>query len=401
MMDMHNKLSCKNPNIEFSIVMPCLNEAKTLETCIKKANKSIEQHQLNAEIVIADNGSSDGSQIIAANNGARVVDVADRGYGAALCGGIAAARGKYIIMGDADDSYDFSELYPFIQKLREGFDLVMGCRLPVGGGKIMPGAMPFKHRFLGNPVLSLIGKLFFKSPTTDFHCGLRAFTKDAFCKMDLQTTGMEFASEMVITAALLKMRIAEVPIVLYKDGRSRPPHLRSWRDGWRHLRFMLMYCPRWLFLYPGTMLFVMGTVFFLMILAKGSIKIGGISFESNSLLIAGMSVLIGFQLVSFYIFTKVFAVTEGFLPKDLVTTKFTGIFSLEFGVILGAAFFIVGSFILGNALLKWQQVGFGGLPQSVKLNQVIPAIIMMLLGLQVVLSSFFVSILELRRKSLR
>ena len=384
-------LTPKNLDIEFSIVMPCLNEAETLERCIRKAHKSIEQHQLKAEIIVADNGSIDGSQSIAEINGAMLVHVNERGYGAALGGGIAAAKGKYIIMGDADDSYDFSELYPFIQKLREGFDLVMGCRSPLGGGKIMPGAMPIKHRFLGNPILSSIGKIFFNSPTTDFHCGLRAFTKDAFHKMDLQTTGMEFASEMVITATLLKMRIAEVPIVLYRDGRSRPPHLKSWRDGWRHLRFMLMYCPRWLFLYPGMMLFLIGAILFLIILIQGSIKIHGIGFESNSLLIAGMSILIGFQLVSFYIFAKVFAVTEGFLPKDQIIKHFTGIFSLEFGVLFGTAFFVLGSLILCDALLKWQQVGFGGLSQSIKLRQVIPSIVLMLLGAQVVLSSFFVA----------
>jgi glycosyltransferase involved in cell wall biosynthesis len=394
-------MTVETPEIEFSIIMPCLNEAETLESCIKKAHKSIERYQLKAEIIVADNGSSDGSQAIAEVNSTAVVHVRDKGYGAALCGAIAHAKGKYIIMGDADDSYDFGELYPFIQKLREGFDLVMGCRLPLGGGKIMPGAMPLKHRFLGNPILSLIGKIFFKSPITDFHCGLRAFSKDAINKMNLQTTGMEFASEMVVAATLLKMRIAEVPITLYKDGRSRAPHLRSWRDGWRHLRFMLMYCPRWLFFYPGAILFVMGTVTFLAILIKGSIEINGIGFESNSLLIAGMSVLIGFQLISFYIFTKVFAITEGFLPQDRVTKHFMGMFSLEAGVILGTALFILGSIILAGALLIWQQAGFGGLSQSVKLKLVIPAIILMLLGVQVVLSSFFVSILGLRRKRLK
>ena len=401
MINLHRESHAHSSEIEFSIVMPCLNEAQTLLACITKAKKSIDQHQLKAEIIVADNGSSDGSQLIAKNNGTRVVNVKDSGYGAALCGGIAAAKGKYIIMGDADDSYNFSELTPFIEKLREGFDLVMGCRLPIGGGKIMPGAMPLKHRYLGNPVLSLIGKVFFKSSTTDFHCGLRAFTKDAFLKMDLQTTGMEFASEMVIAATLLKMRIAEVPITLYKDGRSRPPHLKSWRDGWRHLRFMLMYCPRWLFLYPGTLLFIAGAITFLTISMRGSITIGGITFESNSLLVAGMTVLIGFQLVSFYIFTKVFAITEGFLPKDRVTANFASMFSLEFGVIIGTVLFVMGSLILCDAFFIWQQVSFGGLSQSVKFKQVIPSIILMLLGIQVVLSSFFVSILGLRRKPLR
>jgi glycosyltransferase involved in cell wall biosynthesis len=385
-------------NIEFTIVMPCLNEAETLGACIQKARKSIEQHQLNAEIIIADNGSTDGSQQIARNYGARVVEVRNKGYGAALYGGISAAKGKYIIMGDADDSYDFSALDSFIEKLREGFDLVMGCRLPVGGGKIMPGAMPFKHRLLGNPVLSLIGKIFYRSSTTDFHCGLRGFSKEAFINMDLQTTGMEFASEMVIKATLLNMRITEVPTILYKDGRSRPPHLRSWRDGWRHLRFMLMYCPRWLFLYPGALLFIMGTVVFLMILINGSITIGKIGFESNSLLMAGMSVLFGFQLVSFYIFTKTFAITEGLLPQDPIIERFTAAFTLEFGVIIGAAFCIAGIFLLGGAVLDWQAANFGALSQSVKLKQIIPSMISMLFGVQLILARFFLSILSLHRK---
>ncbi len=391
------KMIKRDPKLELSIIMPCLNEAETLEACIKKAQQSIETYNLNAEIIVADNGSSDGSQGIANTNGARVVSVKEKGYGAALSGGIAEAKGRYIIMGDSDDSYDFSNIYPFVEKLREGFDLVMGCRLPQGGGEIMPGAMPLKHRFLGNPVLSFIGKFFFRSPVTDFHCGLRGFTKEAFMKMDLQTTGMEFASEMVIKATFLKMRATEIPIILYKDGRSRPPHLRSWRDGWRHLRFMLMYCPRWLFLYPGALLFVLGATMFL-ILMKGAITISGIGFESNSLLVTGMSILIGFQLVSFYIFTKVFAVTEGFLPHDITIERFTTIYSLELGVILGMIFFILGSFFLGNAILVWQKSGFGELSQTVKLKQVIPAITLILLGVQVILSSFFLSILGLRRK---
>jgi glycosyltransferase involved in cell wall biosynthesis len=384
--------------IELTFVMPCLNEAETLQVCIQKARKSIDRNNLSAEIIVADNGSDDGSQAIAEKNGARVVVVKEKGYGAALCGGIAAAKGKYIIMGDADDSYDFSDISPFVEKLREGYDLVMGCRLPSGGGRIMPGAMPLKHRFLGNPGLSFVGKFFFKSPVTDFHCGLRAFTKTAFNKMGLQTTGMEFASEMVINATLLKMKIAEVPTILYKDGRSKSSHLRSWRDGWRHLRFMLMYCPRWLFLYPGMLLFVFGAFAFMALCLKGSIVIGGIGFESNSLLVAGMSILIGFQLMSFYVFTKVFAVMEGFLPEDHVIERIIYLFSLELGVTLGTAFIVMGIFSLGNAILAWQRTGFGALSQSIMLKQIIPAIIFILFGVQVVLSRFFLSILGLRKK---
>ncbi len=387
----------QDPKIEVSIIMPCLNEAETLGACIKKAQQSIEKFNLNAEIVISDNGSDDGSPAIAKNNGVRTVHVDRKGYGSALLEGIAAAKGKYIIMGDADDSYDFSNIYPFVQKLREGFDLVMGCRLPRGGGEIMPGAMPLKHRYLGNPALSFIGRLFFKSKITDFHCGLRGFRKDAFLQMELHTTGMEFASEMVIKATLLKMRVAEVPITLYKDGRSRPPHLRSWRDGWRHLRFMLMYSPKWLFLTPGVLFLSIGSILFLMLM-NGAVTIGQVGFESNSLLVSGMSILVGFQLTAFYLFTKVFAVTEGFLPKDEKIERFTSIFSLELGVIVGVIFLILGAFLLGSALMIWQQSGFGALSHALKIKKVIPSITFMLLGLQIVLSSFFLSILSLRRK---
>ncbi len=387
--------------VEFSIVMPCLNEAETLAVCIEKARKSIAQFGLDAEIVIADNGSTDGSQQIAADNGARVVAVEDKGYGCALCAGISAARGRYVIMGDADDSYDFADLGPFIQELRAGYDLVMGCRFPSGGGRIMPGAMPLKHRFLGNPVLSFIGKLFFRSPVTDFHCGLRGFSRDAFLRMNLQTTGMEFASEMVMAASLSRMRIAEVPITLYKDGRSRAPHLRSWRDGWRHLRFMLMYCPRWLFFYPGIVLFLAGAAFFFLILKKGSLVIGGMGFESNSLLVAGMTALIGFQLTTFYFFTKTFAAAEGLLPEDGAIRRFTSLFSLEVGIVLGALLFLLGLAVLGSAMAEWKQVDFGALSQDVKVRKIIPAILSMLLGVQIILSRFFLSILGLRRKQLR
>jgi len=378
--------------------MPCLNEAETLETCIKKAQKSVKQHSLSAEIIVVDNGSSDGSQVIAEENDAKVVAIKEQGYGAALRGGIVSARGRYIIMGDADDSYDFSDIFPFIERLREGFDLVMGCRFPAGGGKIMPGAMPLKHRFLGNPILSFVGNFFFRSPITDFHCGLRAFTKDAFLRMDLHTTGMEFASEMVIAASLLRLKIAEIPVILYKDGRSRPPHLRSWHDGWRHLRFMLMYCPRWLFLYPGALLWFFGSIAFISLWIKGSIVIGGVGFESNSMLVAGMALLIGFQFVSFYIFTKVFAVMEGFLPRDRIVERFTTIISLELSVIFGTIFLIVGIFLLGRAVLIWQQTGFGALYKGITLNQIIPAITFLLFGVQVILTRFFLSILGLHRK---
>src|SRR5476649_357352 len=240
--------------------MPCLNEAETLARCIEKAKLGIERSGVRGEIIVADNGSADGSVQIAENSGARVVQISEKGYGSALTGGIQAASGKWILMGDADDSYDFSDITGFVKKFQEGFELVMGCRLPSGGGTISPGAMPWKNRWLGNPILSFIGRLFFKCPAHDFHCGLRGFTKTAFEKMDLQTTGMEFASEMVIKSTLKSLRITEVPITLHKDGRSRPPHLKPWRDGWRHLRFMLLFSPRWLFLVPGIFLSALGFI---------------------------------------------------------------------------------------------------------------------------------------------
>jgi len=381
-------------NIEVSYVMPCLNEAETLERCIQKALQAIKQHKLNAEIIVADNGSTDGSQKIAVENGANVVHVKTKGYGSALSGGIAAAAGKYIIMADADDSYDFSDTYLFVDKLRQGYDLVMGCRFPRGGGKVMPGAMPLKHRILGNPVLSFIGRLFFKTKVKDFHCGLRAFTKEAIAKMNLRTTGMEFASEMVVKASLAKMKIAEVPIILYKDGRSRPPHLRSWQDGWRHLRFLLMYAPNWLFLYPGLVLFGLGFFFFFLI-SQQPLTIGTITFEKNTSLVMAMTALIGFQLMSFYLFVKVYAVSEGFLPNNPIVDRLLSFATLEVGILSGGLFLVTGLGVLAYSFVGWSQVGFGALTSSVGIQMVIPAITFMLLGVQIIFSSFFLSILGL------
>jgi glycosyltransferase involved in cell wall biosynthesis len=269
---------------EVSVVMPCLNEAETLATCIRKARLGFEKSGICGEVVIADNGSTDGSQQIAVREGARVIEVAAKGYGNALRGGIHAAHGKWIIMGDADDSYDFSSMAPFVAKLREGWELVMGCRLPVGGGTIMPGAMPWKHRWIGNPALSFIGRLLFKCPAHDFHCGLRAFTKEGFVRMDLRTSGMELASELVIKATLCKLKITEVPITLHPDGRSRAPHLRSWRDGWRHLRFMLLFSPRWLFLIPGLGLSLLGGVG-LITLTTGQMIFGKVVLDVGTMIL--------------------------------------------------------------------------------------------------------------------
>jgi glycosyltransferase involved in cell wall biosynthesis len=384
--------------VELTIVMPCLNEAETLARCIEKARLGMERAGVEGEILIADNGSTDGSIAIAEKLGARVVRVKEKGYGSALRGGILAASGQWVIMGDADDSYDFSRIEGFVQKFREGYDLVMGCRLPAGGGTIMPGAMPWKNRWLGNPVLSLIGRIFFNCPARDFHCGLRGFTRQAYEKMDLKTTGMEFASEMVIKATLKSLRITEVPITLHKDGRSRPPHLKPWRDGWRHLRFMLVYSPRWLFLMPGLALTIVGLVCGAA-LAISPLKIAGIAFDAGTLAVASLLVIIGGQLVAFAFFTKVFAIGEGLLPQDAKFSKLFRYFSLEKGIILGLCLLLAGVGLAGNALWVWQEVGFGMLPFGENLRRLIPAVTLVAMGIQVVFSSFFLSILGLRTAS--
>jgi glycosyltransferase involved in cell wall biosynthesis len=382
--------------LQLTILMPCLNEAETIAQCIEKAKRGIERAGVPGEILIADNGSTDGSQGIAEKLGARVVSVKEKGYGNALRGGIAAAKGKWILMGDADDSYDFSEADRFVKKFQEGYDLVMGCRLPIGGGTIMPGAMPWKNRWIGNPTLSFIGRLFFKCPAHDFHAGLRAFTKDSLVKMDLQTTGMEFASEMVIKATLKKFRIAEVPITLHKDGRSRPPHLKPWRDGWRHLRFMLIYSPRWLFLVPGLVLSGLGIVL-AAALAVQDIQIGGILLNVGTLMMACMAIVVGFQLVAFAFFTKVFAIAEGLLPDDPKLTRVFKIFTLEKGIIAGLLVLLGGVAVVLHGLWLWKQAHFGFLPSTEEnLRRLIPAGTLIVLGIQVVFSSFFLSVLGLK-----
>ena len=383
--------------LEVSIVMPCLNEAETLQRCINKAQQSIRRHNLKAEIIVADNGSTDGSMEIAQASGARVVPVGTKGYGAALAGGIEAARGRYIIMGDADDSYDFSNIFPFIERLREGRDLVMGCRLPAGGGTVESGAMPWKHRWIGNPVLTGIGRLFFRSPISDFHCGLRAFRKDSYQKLDMRTTGMEFASEMVIKATLRKMRVTQIPITLYKDGRSHPPHLRSWRDGWRHLRFMLMYSPRWLFLFPGIIGFLVAAFFFALLL-RGPLRLGIAFFDTNTLLVSSMAIILSFQLISFAMFTKIFAISEGLLPEDPRLSRLFSVITLEVGILIGLVLAASGLGLLIGAFLYWAKLGFGELSYPDSLRLVIPAVTALTLGVQIIFSSFFMSILGLKTR---
>lgn len=381
-------------DLQLTVLMPCLNEAETVALCVGKARGWLEQHGVAGEVVVADNGSTDGSVALATAAGARVVPVEARGYGAALAGGIAAARGRYVIMADADDSYDFSHLEAFWRELQAGNQLVMGNRFR---GGIAKGAMPPLHYYLGNPVLTFIGRLLFRSPCGDFHCGLRGFQRQAILNLDLHTTGMEFASEMVVKATLAGLRIAEVPTTLSPDGRSRPPHLRSWRDGWRHLRFLLMYSPRWLFLLPGLGLIAVGLAVFGWLL-PGPRMVGTTQFDVHTLLAAGAVVVIGYQAVIFGLLTKVFAITEGLLPEDKTLSRAFRYVTLETGLVAGALLVAAGLVAALAALGAWRDVGFGPLEQGRTMRMFIPAMVASILGSQTVLASFFLSILGLRRK---
>ena len=381
--------------MELSIVMPCLNEAETLAVCIKKARGYLDRSGVSGEILIGDNGSTDGSQEIATSLGARVIPVPIRGYGAALYGAISAAQGRYCIMVDSDDSYDFENLDGFVEKLRAGYDLVMGNRFK---GGIKPGAMPWKNRYIGNPVLSTIGKVLFHAEAGDFHCGLRGFSKSAFQQMDLRTTGMEFASEMVIKSKLMGLKITEVPTTLSPDGRSRPPHLLPYRDGWRHLRFMLLHSPRWLFLYPGILLMLLGLAGSSWLL-PGPRVLHGISFDVHTLLYAFVSVLLGFQFATFAVFTKVFAISEGLLPDDPRLTRAFRYITLETGLATGGLLIALG---IGGSIFAvsgWATKSFGALDAGHMLRIVMPAVFSLTMGVQIVCCSFFLSILGLRRRT--
>jgi len=380
-------------SVTLSVVMPCLNEAETLAICIKKAQGFFVQSGIVGEIIIADNGSTDGSQEIAKSLQAHVVVIPEKGYGAALRGGITAARGKYIIMGDADDSYDFSDLSVFVTKLKEGNDLVMGNRFK---GGIAEGAMPFLHRYLGNPVLSFVGRLLFKTPIGDFHCGLRGFSKEAFERMELRTSGMEFASEMVVKASLLKLKITEVPIKLHKDGRTRAPHLNTWTDGWRHLRFLLLYSPKWLFFIPGLLLMLSGLVLTSILLFQ-PIHIASITLDIHTLLFSSFFVLIGFQFILFYGLTKVYTVENGLLPKSSKYDRLFSLITLEKGLILGFLLFFFGLGLALSAYFFWKELNFGNITTSSTLKVVIASGMTMLLGVQTILFSFFFSILGLKK----
>jgi glycosyltransferase involved in cell wall biosynthesis len=382
---------------ELSVVMPCLNEADTLAIVIEKARRAIDENAINAEIVIADNGSTDGSQEIARKLGVRVIAVDQRGYGAALMGGINAARGTYVIMGDADDSYDWAEIPRFLAKLREGFDLVQGCRLETGGGTVKPGAMPFLHRWWGNPMFTALARWWFRTPIHDIHCGMRAFRREMWLALDQRCTGMEFASEMVIKASLFQAKTAEVPITLSPDGRlAHPPHLKTFRDGWRHLRFFLLFSPRWLFLMPGLALILAGTVGYA--LAMPRLSLGKMTFDVHTLLFASLAIICGYQSIAFALMTKVFAIMEGLLPEDPRLNRFFALVNLESGLTMGALAMAVGVGLLGSAVHQWSSADFGALNYEHTMRVVIPGVMFTALGFQTILSSFFASLMGMRRR---
>jgi glycosyltransferase involved in cell wall biosynthesis len=391
-------MTTSTESIELSIVMPCLNEAETLATCIDKAQGYLKRSGVVGEIVIADNGSTDGSQDIARAHGARVIEVSAKGYGSALMGGIDAARGEYVIMGDADDSYDFSRLDPFVERLRAGDELVMGNRFK---GGIADGAMPPLHKYLGNPVLSWIGQVLFRSPIGDFHCGLRGFNRKSIQNLHLQTTGMEFASEVVVKSTLGGLRVSEVPTTLDKDGRSRPPHLRSWRDGWRHLRFLLIFSPRWLFLIPGSAAFFIGLLGTLFI-SFGPIILGDVGFDVATQVYLAALTVVGYQSVLFAILTKIYAQHEGFrIPRSRNFDRLERRISLESGALVGLLIFLVGLGIAIWQFVEWSAAGFGALEPLDTLRTAVLSALLMMLGAQTIMAGMFLGVLNVGLKKNR
>jgi glycosyltransferase involved in cell wall biosynthesis len=383
--------------MQLTILMPCLNEAETLALCINKANNWVLHSGIQTEVLIADNGSTDASQAIAESLGAHVIPVQQRGYGSALFYGCMAAKGEWIIMGDSDDSYDFSNLDSFVEKLREGFDLVMGNRF-LGG--IAPGAMPWKNRYIGNPILTWVGRVLFKCPAKDFHCGLRGFKKDAFLQMDLRTTGMEFASEMVIKANLFDMRIAEVPTTLTKDGRSRPPHLLPWRDGWRHLRFMLLFSPRWLFFIPGFILFLISTVSYAALLT-GPVKFGTVIFDVHTLFFAEAGLVLGFLAIALGVVIRMFGMREGLLQEHSLLEKLRTSPFLEVGSVVGISMVLGGLFLGLDALMAWSAVKFGALSPGALLRTISLSTLLVMVGGVTFMASLIMGFLALPTREQR
>ena len=392
------KLEPKTDPVELSFVLPCLNEAATIETCVNECAGIIRSSHVAGEVIVADNGSTDGSQQIAERAGARVIPVPKRGYGSALLAGIRGARGKYVIMGDSDMSYDFTQMPRFLEKLREEHELVMGCRMARGGGTILPGAMPFLHRWLGNPVLSTLGRVLFRTHIIDFHCGIRAFDRERVLALGLCTPGMEFASEMVVKASLARFRIAQVPVTLRPDGRNRPPHLRTWRDGWRHLRFMLLHAPRWLFLYPGLAIMLLATVAFAILLA-GPVRVGGMRFDTNTLLVCSVGIMAGFQITLMGIFSELFSRSMGLLPPNKLVDRILKADPFNKGILIGGPLFLAGVVCLVLALAKWKNTGFGTLSYPDTLRLMISSVIGMSLGIQIMFGGFFLGVLGVIRPS--
>ncbi|MGA1746147.1 MAG: glycosyltransferase family 2 protein [Ilumatobacteraceae bacterium] len=374
-----------------SVVLPCLNEAETVARCVTRALEAMAQLRISGEVVVADNGSHDGSQELAVAAGARVVDVPVRGYGAALRHGIASARGTWVVMADADDSYALENLGPFVEALRGGADLVMGNRF---AGGVEDGAMPFLHRYLGNPVLSLIGRRLFRSRIRDFHCGMRAMRRDAILGLDLRADGMEFASEMVVRSELAGLSIAEVPTTLRRDGRSRPPHLRTWSDGWRHLRFLLLFSPRWLYLYPGAVLVVLGSIA-MAVLVTGPRRIAGVEFDVHSLLFSGVAVSVGVQFLAFAVLAKVAAIRLGVLPEDLRLVRALERLTLERGIVIGLGLALAGLIVLVGQVIGWGAGGFGELEVTSSIRWSILAGTTITIGVQFILVSFLIGVLRL------
>ena len=381
---------------ELSIVIPCLNEESSLGHCIQRALDVIRSNHISGEVIVADNGSTDGSKDIARSKQVILVEARDKGYGAAIMAGIMKATGKYIIIADADDSYHFDEIMPLVNDLRQGSDLVVGNRFQ---GGIEKEAMPWLHRYIGTPVQSAIGNFMFNIKLGDFNCGMRGITKACYEELDLHTTGMEFASEMIVKAALLKKKITEKPVKLYRDKRNRPSHLNTFRDGWRHLRFYLLYSPAWLFLYPGLLLMLAGIIISA-ILYRGPVKLGNTRFDIHTLTYTSASIILGFQLVNVYVFTRLYAAIHGLHPfQHQFMSKFNRWFSLEKGVLAGFILLVAGILLNIRAILYWKNKHFGDLDPIVVLRWVIPSVTLVLLGAQVMISCFFLGILSIRNKS--
>jgi glycosyltransferase involved in cell wall biosynthesis len=379
--------------MELTILMPCLNEAETLAICIRKAKKFLSENNIDGEVLISDNGSTDGSQDIAKAEGAKVVSTDIKGYGSALINGTKNAYGKYVIMGDADDSYDFLHLMPFVEKLREGYDLVMGDRF---AGGIEEGAMPWSHKYIGNPVLSFIGRLFYKSKIRDFHCGLRGYNRESMLNLHLQTTGMEYASEMVVKSELNGLKIAEVPTTLSKDGRSRPPHLRSFRDGWRHLKFLLMYAPNWLLLYPGFIFLILGLVLGGTIVVD-KITINNINFSIHTLLYCACLIIIGLSILQMYLIVKVYAYNHNFLPKK--QTDWNHMIREDRIIAIGAGIVILGIVLSIIAVETWKASSMGDLNAEQTMRIVIPAVLCLIVGFQSIFTGFIVGVMKIRTET--